>query len=470
MEIEKNYLHNNFASLGISRNKFLGGIILGLFYAFIIYSLLYLTRESYRILTVTENYDLWILTDTEVNFYNLFYSFISVIFAQSICFSFWLSGRRSSFAWRGYRRTSIINDQNVLNWTFMLWFSKMAVVYVTFFGFLGGFYVFSLFPDYNYLFILIIIVLYLHSWISIRRIFKNKSLRWMLISIFIVSGLSIGLSRINLIDYKAINKTILKMDICYKYKIEIPESNVYARLENRYLIKNIYVATAEKSNNNKPILIIDDKKIELNLLSQIIDNWQMDYDAIDIPRIKYQLHIDKNIPMSFINNLKKELGNNCVSKIAYAVLPKIREYDKRYYRNYAIMLDIPCSVTFDFIPPHLESYFDLKNYENIIEIKTENKSLCHFNTSIVKIDSLKEQIKWLIKKNPNYIIKFNTTNNDTFSAYLKLLSIINEAINELRNDYALSQYKLNFIELDEERKNALENRFPLRLYEDAYPL
>ena len=130
----------------IPRIKLITGILIGLFYSFAFYSFLYLIREVFRILSVTEDYDLWILTDKEVDFYNLFFAFISVIISQSVCFAFWFDRPRGFFEKRHYRTTTIVNDQRVLNWYFLSWFSKLAIVFGIMFGlaFHGGFYVFIL--------------------------------------------------------------------------------------------------------------------------------------------------------------------------------------------------------------------------------------------------------------------------------------------------------------------------------------
>lgn len=50
----------------LSRFRLIVGGILGLFYSFSFYSFLYIIRESFRIFSTTENYDLWVLTDKEV--------------------------------------------------------------------------------------------------------------------------------------------------------------------------------------------------------------------------------------------------------------------------------------------------------------------------------------------------------------------------------------------------------------------
>ena len=152
MTLSKNFLHKEPNFIELSRFRLIVGGILGLLYSFSFYSFLYIMRESFRILSVTEKYDLWVLTNKEVTFYNLFFAFLSVIIGQSVCFVFWFDQPKKIFGIRNHRKTAIINDQRFLNWYFLSWFSKLAVVFGLFFGFTfhGSWHLFSLYPDYNY--------------------------------------------------------------------------------------------------------------------------------------------------------------------------------------------------------------------------------------------------------------------------------------------------------------------------------
>ncbi|MBI9036626.1 MAG: hypothetical protein JEY97_00715 [Bacteroidales bacterium] len=70
MTLNKNFLHPDKKSLGISRFRLIAGIILGLFYSFAFYSFSCLIREGFRLLSVSKYYDTWELTVSEVNLYN----------------------------------------------------------------------------------------------------------------------------------------------------------------------------------------------------------------------------------------------------------------------------------------------------------------------------------------------------------------------------------------------------------------
>ena len=95
----------------IPKYRLISGLFIGIIYAFIFYSFLYFTRESFRLLTADENYSLWVLNDNEVNFYNLFFAFLSVFFSHSICFSFWFERPGKIFGRYQFKAKRILSYQ-----------------------------------------------------------------------------------------------------------------------------------------------------------------------------------------------------------------------------------------------------------------------------------------------------------------------------------------------------------------------
>ncbi|MDQ2177054.1 biopolymer transporter ExbD [Marinifilum sp. D714] len=463
--MKKRILNIDSKIFEIPRFRLITGILIGLFYSFAFYSFLYLIREVFRILSVTEDYDLWILTDKEVYFYNLFFAFISVIISQSVCFAFWFDRPRKFFEKRHYRKTTIVNDQRVLNWYFLSWFSKLAIVFGIMFGlaFHGGFYVFSFYPDYNYIFILIIIVLFLQTWNTIGLTFKRKSLKWMLLTGVIISIIAFGLSRINLIDYKAINHNYLVKNIHNNYRLELPETNSYERLFRRSLIENIYVVKSKSQNENEPFIIVENKKIDLYELKDKIMDWQSMRSEYEIPHMVYQLHIDKTVKMGFVNQLKNELAKSGVTRIAYAVVPINPEYDIRYYKDFSFQTWLPNWYSDWFNPK--EIYDDINRTQNIIEIKQGTSGKCFINDKTVENDKIKQILKHLITNDLDYIIKFHVNDSVEFSDYFRVISYSREVINELRNEYSKETYSEQFDWLDYEKEKEVKRKYPLRIFE-----
>ncbi|PLW93172.1 MAG: hypothetical protein C0592_06880, partial [Marinilabiliales bacterium] len=438
MTLEKKYLHKD--EITISRNKIVFGVVLGLLFAFSFYSFLYVMREGLRFMSVTDTHDLWVLSDKEVHFYNLIYAFISVIFAQSVILTFYFDRPKKFFWKRNFRRLSIVNDQRVLNWYFLSWFSKLAILFAFLFGlvFNSGFYSFSFYPDYNYLFILMVIVLFFQTWTTIRIVYK-QSLKWMLYSFVLVCIVAFGLSRVNLIDYKAINQTVLQKNIDFNYDLELPESSCYERLDRLNLIENIYLVKEKESpDNSAPILVVDDEEIRLDMLHTKIQEWRSMRNEIDRQYIIYQLHIHKAVKMEFVHQLKQELSNQGAVNIAYAVAPNDRKLDKKCYHNFAFPIKLP-----DWSNERLslkEAYEDTYTYQNIIDIQ-QLESGCFINDSLMMPNQVKNLVKEKISHNTDYIIRLMVSDDIVFADYFIVLSSIKEAIDDLRNEFAMKKYE-----------------------------
>ena len=86
-----------------------------------------------------------------------------------------------------------------------------------------------------------VVVLFFQTWNTLRLPFKRKSFQWLLTSAGIVITLSVGLSKINFIDYKAFNQHYLSKNIYHQYMLELPETDFYDRVIQRSLVDNIYL-------------------------------------------------------------------------------------------------------------------------------------------------------------------------------------------------------------------------------------
>ena len=189
-------------ALHLPKSKLIIGLLMVLGLSFSLYSFAYIVREAFRYVSLSCDYDLWLLSDEEVKFYNLVTAFIAVIISQSFCFAFWFNRPRRFRERRHFYFVSIVNDQMALNSCFLSWFSKLALVYAITLGVAPMFYVFSLYPDYKFVFVLLIVVLFLQSWTTIRRVFKRESLKWMLVSALLIGALE-GPKTVNTSSSKA---------------------------------------------------------------------------------------------------------------------------------------------------------------------------------------------------------------------------------------------------------------------------
>ena len=439
----------------IERKNFILSIVLGIIFSFIFYSFLCLSREIIRVLSITTTFDVWILSDREVSFYNLFFAFLSLLFAQAICFSQWFGKNRKPFEKLNIQKTAIINDQWFLNNVFLCWFTRSSTLYALFIGTAseGGFYFFSFYPKYNFLFILILIVLFLQTWVSIRRVYKQKALKWMLISALSISVLAFAYSKINLVDYQKINRIILSKNIAYTYKLELAEVNTFEYLHHRNMSEIYVVKPSDTTKSTNPLILFNGNEFSFDNLEQELLNYMKPRDlSFEICR----LHIDKSIKMSFINQLKEILTNTGFRRVGYAVVPKNREYDERFYTY--------CYSSWRLINKKHYENADTDKFDILLSVSCFNDSVQINNTVYPKMDFY-SKIKQQVEKHDNYLVRFSVDDEMTFADYIFVLSEYGRAVQTVRNEYAIIKYSTEYEMLGSEEYGIIRNKKPVSLME-----
>lgn len=445
---KKEFLTKKFKILEISFPRIITGIVIGLLFSFVFYSFSYVMREILRMFSGTFNYDLWVLTNEEVNFYNLFFAFVSVIFGQSVCFNFWLDRPKRLFNYARFRKTSIINDQRAFLWYFIFWFSEIGICYgiMYSFAFHGGFQFFSFYPDFKYLFVLIIIVLFLQTWNTIRISFRRESLKWILISAIIVSILSYGLSKINIVDYKSLNELVLQSKIPYKYNLTLVESNIYQMPERPRLLENIYVVRPKTQNNSdESIIIINKTEVPPDSVYYKLQELKSKKDFVDNRLTTYRLNIDKEIKTKAVNDIKFSISKLGATKIAYAVVPPNTELSQQFYRDYSFKSFLPGIDSSKFNIWETISYCN--KFSKEVEIIQLDNGDCRINNTLVNIDSISSVVKKIILKNNDYYFKFYPNDKVIFSKYFRVIYQLHESVNELRDYYSLNLFAQKFNQL-----------------------
>ena len=164
MALKHKYLHAYANLPAVPRGRLITGILIGLLFAFCFYAFLYVCREALRILFfMTNDYDVLVLSDITVNFLNYVFACIATILGQSLCFTYWFEVPFRKLGKYAPQMRAVINDQRSMNFYFLSWFSRLAYVFVLLIGSMmgGGIYVIRTFSGYQYVLILIIVVLFL---------------------------------------------------------------------------------------------------------------------------------------------------------------------------------------------------------------------------------------------------------------------------------------------------------------------
>ena len=471
MALQKGFLKPTIPS-SIAKYRYIVGAVIGLFLAFSLYSLQFMTREAFRWHSISDD-DLWLLSDSEVSFYNLIFAFIAVIIGQSFCFVYWFDRPSRVFNLYPGRLRSIVHDQRFFNWYFLAWFSKVATTCGLLFGTagLGGFYMISLYPHFNYLFVLIIVVMFLQVWNTLLLTFKKKAYKWMMVSILVVSTLSFGLSNIDIVDYKTLNEKIVNKRLDVKYHLRLPISKAYEiatfRYEAHMPIISIVKPRGDQDEDSGPILFVGNRKCDIAALPAEVERITVRLPQEVQDRMPVYLMVDKDTPMKYVHRVTRALALADIQFLRYIVVPPEDRYDKRYYifqeRTHLSKFN-QSHFLFDY-EVNLEK---LEKYSNKIEIQVSSVGYKIDDLTVAQKD-LAEILLLKIEDNLDYAISINFNEGLTFENYFGAISAIYQAVFSLRDEEALQKHGIDFRSLDayyqRDARRTIMNKYPLRYIE-----
>lgn len=444
----------------LSKYKIITGIIIGLLYSIIFYFLLYVLREGFRFLSINERYKFLTLNETELNFYNTVFAFISFIIGQSICFNFWFNKPKVFFKTKSTFDNTILVDFTSLNWNFIYWFAKISLIYgiIVELSIKSGYNTISLYPDSIIFFTLLILTLFLQQWVSILLKYKRKAYKWMLISAIIISVFSFSISSINLIDYKALNAIAESKCTHCKFKLDLPYSESYTKLLRKNIVKDIFYVQSLQITD-KPILITENKEIILDSIHLMLEKWRDEAGEGDHYMTIHQLHIHKEIKMKDVIPLLEKIADANIFFHYFAVNPIESNKNKISKKD--------CSFGYKWISRKLKKEYKIKikNNINLITLKQTLPDEYITNEGIVESNNLKEFFRKKISENPKYLVKFYINENLDFSEYFNVISSLRTAVNDLRNEYSFKHFGKNFEFLNERETDIIYELYPFNFNE-----
>jgi biopolymer transport protein ExbD len=455
MTLEKGFLHYKFRDLNISSKNIYSGITLGVLFAFSFYCLLYMSRESVRLISFGDeilNRQIWVFTDEEVRFYNFFFAFISTVFGQSVCFNFWFStcnGQKRRI--RGLKQ--IIHDQRFFNWVFIEWFGKTAFLYGFFLSTMSGYYIFSFYPDYKYFFVLFGIVLLLQTWISIRKYFKRNSLKMMVVVYPVILVVAFLISKINLIDYQDINNNLRVSDPYVKYNLELPEAEFYDKgFEKKSLLMDLGVV---KVNSINMLFSEKGELFETNKIDSLIAGFLENIYFRNVRNVTLMLHIDKRIDYPYFYQLKKLISKQDIIRVGFRVVPVERDAPWQAYSETCIPFRL---LPFQY---YLTSDTTNDKYEFNVYVNPGPEYI--LSQKSVAAKELADLIGLMIKKDKNNILTLNFCTDCTYNDYIKTLSLYILTLNKLRDSASMQLFNKPYSFLNDEEMNIVREIIPYRI-------
>ena len=447
----------------LSMFKLVSGILLALTMAFLFYFFSCALMEAFRLMSITPENDIWRPSVEERNFYQLVFAFISTILAQSFCMTYWLDRPRRAFE-KGHRSiVMIVNGHRNLNWFFLNWIAKVVLAwFVIFASSPGSFYAFVLYPDYKGLFLLLILVLFLHPWVEMKRAFGRKTWKWMALSAFMVVVFAFGMSRISIIDYESHDKIVLNKNVYHTYDVELPETDAFEKTWY-FLSKDVYVVSQKKQPESGCQIIIDNEPVDFHSFQGAIDEWRSGCCPADYSLLSCRLIIDKSVKMKDVNELRKLLADIQLFRVQYAVVPKHLEMDVRYYTFLSFSMRTP--IWFKDSTQYRKALDYLRTIPNQIDVCRISSNQYMVNGLAVKQDEVKPMLKRMIEKDLDYTVCFSVGDEMPFADYMLVVTSIKEVVDELAEEYALENYSMSLNSLDYNIESEIRRMFPLCLFE-----
>jgi len=176
----KRFVKDHLSIQSIGRNRFWMGIFAGLFTAFLIALVFNHFREVYRYFTSMST-DLLILKDNELLFFNYFFSTLATTLGFSITIWIWMSNHTHNRRLDRMYKQLAVSNALLIFWVILMVIARFgSIPPIVLYGMAGYDNYFNLYEDYQILFILMPIVIFMQSWASVRLVYRSE--KWILLS------------------------------------------------------------------------------------------------------------------------------------------------------------------------------------------------------------------------------------------------------------------------------------------------
>lgn len=433
--------------------------VVGLASAFTIYAFFYVLRESLRVLSFGfENYPN-ILSESDRNFYNIFFAGLSIIYANSIVVNFLFSKPQNVMNRFNSKRKRILNDQIFLSFNFSYLFTKIGLVFGVFsmccmdFNFIPFFKPFS---------VLLLVVLYLETWKNLSRVFKKNRFQIQCIHLLIIVLLVFGLSRINIVDYNALDAISLSKNP----KIDLPHSAFFNDKGSRFDLE-IDLKLKINEHNELDIYTKDKPKISLNEVAYFITQERASRRYELVPFLSVFISADKNMNIKHVKMLEAELFSVNQRKVIYEVFnPEaiISRFDKRGIAKMITESFLEIKLNNEIpMPPILPDYSEYYHFDDTLQVTIQEH--IKINGKGISQENLTNEFKKYI--NPKTLVLYNYKLDAKYQDYIHVLASHFSAAYQLRQSdqtiFIQNEYESN--ETYEIEQQLLKEKYPIMIRE-----
>ena len=422
MKFKRRFYDSAVNFRNISKKRLAISIIIGLLSALTIYSFFYILRESFRGLSLMFANVPKIISEEDRSNYNFFFAGLSVVFGNSIAISYFISSPQKLLSRRNIYRSRILNDQIFLNFNFSYWFTKIGLVFGIFstccidFDFLPFFIIPS---------ILLLVVMYLESWKTLSRIFGKNRYKYQLIHFITILILALGISRLNILDYKMIDEIYLKNSPIYDLPLSAFYNSKNARYDREFSFK-IKIDTINQLSvlSNKQWISLND------VASEVMMNRASIREEL-IPFLSTRIWANGNVHLYHIKNIEAELYKVNQRRIIYNVYSEDLQsyrYENRGIKKRLTSWILNFSKSKNLNIPMSEISETHRTYNDTLKVKIGKE--IRVDGKAVQSDKLIEEFKKNI--DPEIVFEYSYNKETSYQDYITVISSHFQAAYELR--------------------------------------
>lgn len=417
---------------GTSNERYVIGIVIGVLFWIVFYLFLNGCRESVRIIfSTTEGNYLWLLSKKEAWFFNFISSLLSASLGISICLKHWYEKPNLDIdPYFNYRRKGIINDISSLNTYTLSVLSKLMVVLAIWSGSLSLYVKHKIYPDANFIWILIVVVLFLEQWKTIRRVFRNRSKKPIIITAIISIIGSVLFAFWAPLNAKKVDKILVSNSIEHNYPYLPVNSSQTERIEKKSLVTDLYFLYPKGQKTDPKILPeLFTRLDDYYLFDEIPKLVAIEREFIDVSDYDEQIfliHADSGTPLVHIKRLHNELSKCGIKKIYYSTLPMDSYWPYSSGKYFGIRVQSNY-----FINKKLQNlkFSELEN-DNTILIKVNGPNSIDINYHDVNFSQLVKELKSYYYETDSWNIRIFYSDSITFQDYVKIRDQIMKVINK----------------------------------------
>jgi hypothetical protein len=487
MPITKGYLTRNYQPKPAS---LVGGILLWILSAYILYAFFQLFRESLRLFSGYLGDRVLLVLSTSDNYiYNLFYASIASAVGYAIALRFTIQNPITEHDWRSRSKIRrVLTTEGFHTWTSLYWFAKLGsllgISYLTF----SLQFDLDLIKDAPLLLVLFPLVLFYATWPSFSRLIKTKKMAWFMISSCLFLAMSFGFAFKNFTEYEKINKKTLGHSLEYVFDLKIPRSQSQQRIFRKSLTVDVFIVK-DTMETELPVVFFErsTQRVNVDGISEAIRREQNKLSEFERSFLNVNLSIDERLSIQVIKPILEEFRKAGLELVQFTTARKYSNYpsiypafqhsgihkrlNPEYYPELVAFLDSMEQIDlsgkkFKLSESWMYRNGGLKGY-NRIEIDVNKESVL-LNGQEIDTLVFEQTVYGFIKKYAsNYVIIFNTSDEITYGRYIEYLDVIYTQVDRLRNEHSLKLYNRPYDDFEdwEDESYSIRGMYPKNILE-----